>query len=260
VTIAGTTQDVPTGDVDLPGDQRERTPADAAAKDTAANDTAANDTAAKDARASTGQPTERSPDDEQLIRELQTRDREVRAHEAAHAAIAGQFGGGISYDYETGPDGKRYAVGGEVSVRLERGRTPQETIRNAQQVRASALAPMSPSSQDRAVAAAASQMENEARMELLRADLQSRTRDERADAARRAERAAESGERPSREPATATESASKHEPVVTLEPERAIERLQREQTARFGGQSHAHALDSCGFCSSAVSAYRQAST
>ena len=51
------------------------------------------------------------------VRELQARDREVRAHEAAHKNAAGSLANGsASFSYQTGPDGRRYAVGGEVSI------------------------------------------------------------------------------------------------------------------------------------------------
>src|SRR5712692_3393491 len=44
-------------------------------------------------------------------------DRHVRSHEQAHLAAAGQYArGGPSYQYQTGPDGKQYAIGGEVSI------------------------------------------------------------------------------------------------------------------------------------------------
>jgi hypothetical protein len=48
--------------------------------------------------------------------ELARRDREVRAHEQAHAAVGGSYAGAPSYTYSRGPDGQRYAVGGEVSI------------------------------------------------------------------------------------------------------------------------------------------------
>jgi hypothetical protein len=75
--------------------------------------------------------------------------------------------GGASYTYETGPDGRRYAVGGEVPVSLSPGRTPDETIQNAETVRAAALAPADPSAQDLEVAGQASQMEAQARQEKM---------------------------------------------------------------------------------------------
>ena len=111
-----------------------------------------------------GQPL--SVGEVQMIRELQSRDREVRSHEAAHQAAGGALTGGASYTYQTGPDGKRYAIGGEVSVALSTSDDPRETIARMAQVRASALAPADPSSQDRAVAAAASAISARAQVEL----------------------------------------------------------------------------------------------
>ena len=103
---------------------------------------------------------------------LQTRDREVRAHEQAHLSAAGGLAvSGASFEYTTGPDGKHYAVGGEVRIDVSKGRTPEETVSKADQIRAAALAPADPSPQDRAVAAAAMQMASEARGELARAQI-----------------------------------------------------------------------------------------
>jgi hypothetical protein len=107
-----------------------------------------------------------TPEQKDVVSKLSARDTAVRAHEAAHQAAAGGLGGAASFSYETGPDGKRYAVGGEVPVSLRPGRTPQETIANAQTVRSAALAPADPSPQDLAVAAQASQMEAQARQEI----------------------------------------------------------------------------------------------
>lgn len=97
---------------------------------------------------------------------LKARDDDVRRHEAAHQAAGGALAGAASFSYEQGPDGKSYAVGGEVPIRISQGGSPQETIRNAQTVRAAALAPDDPSGQDRAVAAEASQIEQQARQQL----------------------------------------------------------------------------------------------
>ncbi|MBI5545514.1 MAG: hypothetical protein HY901_16640 [Deltaproteobacteria bacterium] len=100
-----------------------------------------------------------------MVRELDARDRHVRAHEAAHQSAGGGLAGGASFSYETGPDGRQYAVAGEVSINVSPGKTPEETIAKAQKVRSAALAPPDPSSQDRAVAAMATQMEAKARLE-----------------------------------------------------------------------------------------------
>lgn len=104
---------------------------------------------------------------------LQARDREVRAHEMAHvAAGAGLVTRGASYTYQTGPDGQRYAIGGEVGIDTSPGRTPEESLSKAERIRAAALAPAEPSGQDRQVAAQAARMASEARMELARRSFQ----------------------------------------------------------------------------------------
>jgi hypothetical protein len=103
------------------------------------------------------------------VRELKQRDAEVKAHEQAHMAAGGSLiQGGANYTYEKGPDGAMYAVGGEVKIDTSPARTPDQTIAKAQQIRRAALAPAQPSATDRAVAAAASQMEAQARAEKAR--------------------------------------------------------------------------------------------
>ena len=115
-------------------------------------------------------PQELTEEEKHQITQLKARDAEVRAHEAAHLAAAGSYArGGASFEYQTGPDGKKYAIGGEVSI--DSGPVsgdPAATIQKARQIRAAALAPASPSSQDQKVAAAASQMEADARIQLNR--------------------------------------------------------------------------------------------
>lgn len=109
---------------------------------------------------------EMAPEEKQQLIDLKHRDTEVKAHEQAHMASGGGLvQGGASYEYQAGPDGKMYAVGGEVSIDLSPERTPEATIRKMQQVRRAALAPSQPSGQDRAVAAQAAQIEAQARME-----------------------------------------------------------------------------------------------
>jgi len=105
--------------------------------------------------------------DQQLIQRLASRDREVRAHERAHASVGGQFAGSPSYEFQRGPDGVSYAIGGEVSIST--GGVPDDpeaTIAKAQQIQRAALAPADPSSQDRAVAAGAASLELQALAEL----------------------------------------------------------------------------------------------
>jgi len=111
--------------------------------------------------------------EQRQIQELKARDREVRSHEQAHrTAGAGLVRGGTSFTLVRGPDGRQYAVGGEVSIDTSPVRNdPEATLRKAQQIRRSALAPAEPSPQDRAVAAQAASMEQQARSEITRARL-----------------------------------------------------------------------------------------
>jgi hypothetical protein len=104
--------------------------------------------------------------EQQQLNELKQRDAEVRAHEQAHAARGGQYASSPKYEYERGPDGKRYAVDGEVSIDISKASTPEETIRKAQQVKAAALAPAEPSAQDLRVATEASKLALEARTDI----------------------------------------------------------------------------------------------
>ena len=104
--------------------------------------------------------------DRALIQELAARDREVRAHEQAHAAVGGLLTGAPTYQYTRGPDGVNYAVSGEVSINLSSDPDPEVTLEIARQARRAALAPAEPSAQDRAVAAQATQLELSALTEI----------------------------------------------------------------------------------------------
>ena len=67
----------------------------------------------------------------------------------------------------TGPDGRRYAVGGSVSIDTAPVKgDPEATIRKAQQIKAAASAPSDPSGQDRRVAAQADALRQQAEAEL----------------------------------------------------------------------------------------------
>jgi hypothetical protein len=130
----------------------------------------------------TGNRTEQlKPSEQRELAELKQRDTEVRAHEAAHmAASGGLVRGGASFSYQQGPDGKRYAVGGEVSIDTSPVRdNPQATLSKAQTIRRAALAPADPSSQDRQVAAQAGQMMSSAQMELAKQRQSEQDGDER---------------------------------------------------------------------------------
>jgi hypothetical protein len=104
-----------------------------------------------------------------ILQQLRVRDLHVKMHEQQHLAAAGSYvRGGPTFQYTIGPDGKAYATGGEVQLDLSPiPNNPQATITKAQIVRQAALAPSDPSGADRAVAAEATQMENQARVQLL---------------------------------------------------------------------------------------------
>ncbi|WP_434055316.1 MAG: putative metalloprotease CJM1_0395 family protein [Roseibium sp.] len=107
--------------------------------------------------------------EEKQVQELAQRDREVRAHEQAHARVGGPYAGAPSYTFQQGPDGKRYAIGGEVQIDTGKEKTPQETIRKMQIVIRAALAPAEPSSQDLKVAQLARSQLSEAQAEARQA-------------------------------------------------------------------------------------------
>ncbi|HDZ49271.1 hypothetical protein LCGC14_0185350 [marine sediment metagenome] len=110
--------------------------------------------------------TPMAPEEIQLLEQLKQTDREVRQHEMAHQIAGGAYTGGASYEYEVGPDGKRYAVAGEVPI--DYGPVPgdpQATIEKMQTVIAAAMAPADPSPKDHQVAAQARQYLLEAKLE-----------------------------------------------------------------------------------------------
>lgn len=127
-------------------------------------------TGAKGAASASGDSfgQELTAEEQQQVDDLKQRDQEVRRHEQAHAASAGGTArGGPSFEFETGPDGKRYVVSGEVNIDTSPvAGDPKATIAKMEQVRRAALAPGEPSSQDRAVAAQAAAAAQQARAEL----------------------------------------------------------------------------------------------
>ncbi len=108
------------------------------------------------AAASAGPTRELTEEEKQTVEKMKQRDREVRAHEQAHVAAASGLAGAPSFEYQTGPDGRRYAVGGEVSVQTSGSSNPDVALREAEAVKRAATAPANPSGQDRAAAASAS--------------------------------------------------------------------------------------------------------
>lgn len=134
-----------------------------------ANQNRSEDESAADEQASREQERQeqrQQNQEKQEIEGLKLRDREVRAHEAAHAAVGGALAGAPQLTFKTGPDGKRYAIAGEVAIDISRAATPEATLAKMGQVERAALAPADPSGQDRVVAAKAARLANEASVEI----------------------------------------------------------------------------------------------
>lgn len=115
-------------------------------------------------RAANGEPL--SEEEQAELQDMKSRDEEVRVHEQAHQSAGGQYASAPHYEYENGPDGKRYVTDGSVNIDVGEESDPQATIDKMQVVKRAALAPAQPSAQDRRVYAEASQKEAEARREL----------------------------------------------------------------------------------------------
>lgn len=116
---------------------------------------------------STPQPQSLSPAEQRRVEELKRIDADVRAHEQAHIA-AGQnlITSGPNYTYTYGPDGKQYAIGGEVGIDTSPEKKPEDNIDKGERIQAAALAPRDPSPQDYRVAAVGSQLEAQGRSDL----------------------------------------------------------------------------------------------
>lgn len=121
------------------------------------------------AKTGSAQSDQYTPEQLSEIAKLKARDQEVRAHEQAHLTSAGSLArGGAHFSYVTGPDGQRYATGGDVSIDVsEVPNNPQATILKAETIRRAALAPASPSGPDLSIASKAAAMANKARATLL---------------------------------------------------------------------------------------------
>ncbi len=114
-------------------------------------------------------PQNLSEEEIQQVQKLQERDREVRAHEQAHIVAGGRYvRGSAHFEYQRGPDGKLYAIGGEVTLDISPvPGDPHATMEKMEVVKRAALAPAQPSTQDRIIASKADMEIQKARQELL---------------------------------------------------------------------------------------------
>ncbi|MDN3516131.1 putative metalloprotease CJM1_0395 family protein [Aquisalimonas lutea] len=110
-------------------------------------------------------------DNGSVVRELRARDREVRAHEQAHASVGGPHAGTPAYTLTFGPDGRAYAVGGRVQIDTSPVEgDPAATVDKMEQVARAALAPAEPSAADLAVAREARANATRARSDMAGGD------------------------------------------------------------------------------------------
>lgn len=94
-----------------------------------------------------------TPAEQEQVRLLEEVDGEVRAHENAHQAAAGAYASAPVFEYEIGPDGKKYAVAGKVRVSMPSTSDPELAAEYAKRLYAAAVAPAGGlSAQDIAVA------------------------------------------------------------------------------------------------------------
>lgn len=108
-----------------------------------------------------------SPSELRRIAELERIDTEVKAHEQAHInAGRGLITSAPSYAYTYGPDGKQYAISGEVGIDTSPEQEAQANIDKGQRIQDTALAPADPSPQDYQVAATGKQLEQQGRSDL----------------------------------------------------------------------------------------------
>lgn len=106
--------------------------------------------------------------DQAQLDKLQARDAKVRAHEQAHVMAAGGQAQGLpQYTYQTGPDGKQYAIGGSVNISMTSSGDAEQSARQAETARRAALATGEPSTRDSLTAAQAGDMAARARQRAL---------------------------------------------------------------------------------------------
>ena len=94
-----------------------------------------------------GEPLSR--EDAVLLEKLKERDAKVRNHEAEHIMAAGGQAHGLpTYTYQTGPDGRQYAIGGSVNISMLTTGDAKHDARQALTAYRAAMATGEPSSQD----------------------------------------------------------------------------------------------------------------
>ena len=110
----------------------------------------ASDQEAESSNAGSKNPADLNAAEKADVARLQARDSAVKQEEKAHAAAAGQYGSAPQYEYQIGPDGKAYAIGGHVDVGVSLSGSAEDKERALATLQNAALAPNAPSGADMA--------------------------------------------------------------------------------------------------------------
>lgn len=104
------------------------------------------------------------------VMRLEQLERSVREHERAHLRTARDLAvSGPTFEYQEGPDGKKYAVKGEVQIdSAPVSGDAEATVEKAFRIQRTALAPSDPSPKDLQAAARARIIESKAHRKLTR--------------------------------------------------------------------------------------------
>jgi hypothetical protein len=125
---------------------------------------------ASDGASSPEKDGEVSAGDRAMLEKLKARDALVRGHENAHILSAGGQAGQAQYTYQTGPDGKAYAIGGSVNISIVSSPTsPEQAAGQAQVAARAAMAAGEMSPQDMQVARRATEISARARSRAMEA-------------------------------------------------------------------------------------------
>lgn len=156
-------------------------------------------------------PKALTPEEKRIVAELQRIDQAVRAHEQAHLQAGhGVVTSAANFTYTYGPDGRQYAVAGEVGIDTAPEAKPEANIDKGVRIQAAALAPKDPSPQDHRVASIGSQLEAQGRSDLATQQAEARAREAEGNAQSRVEalRQAYAPSEPTTEAAKPGESVS----------------------------------------------------
>lgn len=94
---------------------------------------------------------ELTPDQLDKVKRLKQQEEKVMRRVNSRLAAGGDICEKPTFQYEIGPDGKRYKTAGEVKIDISPCKTPEETIAKMQRVKKAAMACGEPTKEDRAI-------------------------------------------------------------------------------------------------------------